>query len=69
VTTTTRPASRPFSPRLWAQALYTIPRVDLAEVDPITRWLVLSRASVVVMTATSAVIAGLALQLVGEAAL
>ncbi len=69
VTTTTRPASRPFAPRLWAQALYTIPRVDLAEVDPVTRWLILSRASVVVMTATSAVIAGLALQLVGDAAL
>ncbi len=59
VTTTTRPAVKPFPPRLWAQALYTIPRIDLAEVDPITRWLVLSRASVVVMTATSAVIGGL----------
>lgn len=51
--------ARPFAPRLWAQALYTIPRVDLAQVDPITRWLILSRASVVVMTATSAVIGGL----------
>jgi 1,4-dihydroxy-2-naphthoate octaprenyltransferase len=48
-----------FAPRLWAQALYTIPRVDLTQVDPITRWLILSRASVVVMTATSAVIGGL----------
>ena len=57
--TTTRPAAKPFPPRLWAQALYTIPRVDLAEVDPITRWLILSRASVVVMTATSAIIGGL----------
>jgi len=56
VTTTT---ARPFAPRLWLQALYTIPRVDLAQVDPITRWLILSRASVVVMTATSAVIGGL----------
>jgi 1,4-dihydroxy-2-naphthoate octaprenyltransferase len=50
---------RPFAPRLWLQALYTIPRVDLAQVDPITRWLILSRASVVVMSATSAVIGGL----------
>jgi len=56
VTTT---AARPFAPRLWLEALYTIPRVDLAQVDPITRWLILSRASVVVMTATSAVIGGL----------
>ena len=48
-----------FAPRLWALALYTIPRVDLAQVDPITRWLILSRASVVVMTAISAVIGGL----------
>jgi len=51
--------TRPFAPRLWLEALYTIPRVDLARVDPITRWLILSRASVVVMTATSAVIGGL----------
>src|SRR3972149_28596 len=55
MTTTTRP----FAPRLWLEALYTIPRVALARVDPITRWLILSRASVVVMTATSAVIGGL----------
>jgi len=55
VTTT----ARPFAPRLWLEALYTIPRVDIARVDPITRWLILSRASVVVMTATSAVIGGL----------
>jgi 1,4-dihydroxy-2-naphthoate octaprenyltransferase len=59
VTTTTGQAARPFPPRLWAQALYTIPRVDLAQVDPVTRWLILSRASVVVMTAISAVIGGL----------
>ncbi|MDP2674262.1 MAG: prenyltransferase [Dehalococcoidia bacterium] len=55
----TTTAARPFAPRLWLEALYTIPRVDLAHVDPITRWLILSRASVVVMTATSAVIGGL----------
>ena len=47
------------APRLWLQALYTIPRVDLAYVDPVTRWLILSRVSVVVMTATSAAIGGL----------
>jgi 1,4-dihydroxy-2-naphthoate octaprenyltransferase len=41
------------------QALYTIPQVDLSRVDPVTRWLVLARVSVVVMTATSAVIGGL----------
>jgi 1,4-dihydroxy-2-naphthoate octaprenyltransferase len=46
---------------MWLQALYTvdIPGVALADVDPITRWLILSRASVVVMTATSALIGGL----------
>ena len=46
-------------PKLWLQALYTIPRVDPAEVDPVTRWLILGRVSVVVMTAISAVIGGL----------
>ncbi|MBI1885567.1 MAG: prenyltransferase [Chloroflexi bacterium] len=47
------------APRLWLQALYTIPRIDLAEADSITRWLILSRASVLVMTAISGVIGGL----------
>ncbi len=47
------------APRLWLQALYTIPHIDLSLVDPITRWLVLARVSVVVMTATSAIIGGL----------
>ncbi len=46
-------------PRLWLRALYTIPRVDPGEVDPISRWLILGRVSVVVMTAISAVIGGL----------
>lgn len=54
-TTTTKIAP----PKLWLQALYTIPQVDLARVDPLSRWLILSRASVVVMTATSALIGGL----------
>ncbi len=43
-------------PRLWLQAIYTVPRVDPAEVDPISRWLILGRVSVVVMSAISAVI-------------
>ena len=46
-------------PRLWLQALYTIPQVDPAAVDPVSRWLILGRVSVVVMTAISAVIGGL----------
>ena len=46
-------------PRLWLEALYTIPRVDPSEVDPISRWLILGRVSVVVMSAISAVIGGL----------
>jgi 1,4-dihydroxy-2-naphthoate polyprenyltransferase len=46
-------------PRLWLQAIYTIPRVDPAEVDPVSRWLILGRVSVVVMTAISALIGGL----------
>ncbi|MEX0786098.1 MAG: prenyltransferase [Dehalococcoidia bacterium] len=51
--------TRMATPRLWMQALITIPQVDLSTVDPITRWLVLGRVSVVVMTATSAIIGGL----------
>ena len=52
--------AKPFAPRLWLQALYTVNvGHDLAQVDPVTRWLILARASVVVMTATSAVIGGL----------
>ena len=43
-------------PRLWLQALYTVPRVNTAEVDPISRWLVLGRVSVAVMSAISAII-------------
>lgn len=51
--------TRMSTPRLWMEALITIPQVDLGTVDPITRWLVLGRVSVVVMTATSAIIGGL----------
>jgi len=46
-------------PRLWWQAIYAVPQVDLRRVDPITRWLVLSRTAVVVMSATSAALGGL----------
>ncbi|MEX1193448.1 MAG: prenyltransferase [Dehalococcoidia bacterium] len=46
-------------PRLWLRALYTIPRVDPAEVDPLSRWLILGRVSVVVMSVISAIIGGL----------
>ncbi|MFQ5472917.1 MAG: prenyltransferase [Dehalococcoidia bacterium] len=46
-------------PRLWLHALYTVPQVDPAAVDPISRWLILGRVSVVVMSAISAVIGGL----------
>lgn len=46
-------------PRLWIQALYTVPWIDPARVDPISRWLILGRVSVVVMSAISAVIGGL----------
>jgi 1,4-dihydroxy-2-naphthoate octaprenyltransferase len=56
MTTATKELS---GPKLWLQALYTIPRVDTAEVDPLARWLILGRVSVVVMTAISAVIGGL----------
>jgi 1,4-dihydroxy-2-naphthoate octaprenyltransferase len=46
-------------PRLWLHALYTVPQVDTSTVDPLARWLILGRVSVVVMSAISAVIGGL----------
>jgi len=46
-------------PKLWWQAIYTVPQVDLTRADPVTRWLVLSRAAVVAMTVTSAALGGL----------
>jgi 1,4-dihydroxy-2-naphthoate octaprenyltransferase len=59
-TTTATPVAKTITgPRLWLQALYTIPRVDPATVDPVSRWLILGRVSVVVMTAISALIGGL----------
>ncbi len=56
MTTATKAIS---GPRLWLRALYTVPRVDTAEVDPISRWLILGRVSVVVMSAISALIGGM----------
>jgi len=41
-------STRPFRRHLWAQARYTISRVALAQIDPVTRWLILSRPSVIV---------------------
>src|SRR2546425_9938510 len=46
-------------PKLWLEALRTVPQVDTSEVDPLSRWLILGRVSVVVMSAISAVIGGL----------
>ena len=46
-------------PKLWLRALYTIPRVNTAEVDPLSRWLILGRVSVAVMSLISAIIGGL----------
>jgi 1,4-dihydroxy-2-naphthoate octaprenyltransferase len=56
MTTATNPLS---GPRLWLQALHTVPRVNTAEVDPLSRWLILGRVSVVVMSAISALIGGM----------
>src|SRR5438128_5706245 len=43
-------------PKLWLEALRTVPQVDTSEVDPLSRWLILGRVSVVVMSAISAVL-------------
>ena len=56
MTTATKPLS---GPRMWLQAVYTVPNVDPAAVDPVSRWLILGRVSVVTMSAISAVIGGL----------
>ena len=36
-------------PKLWLEALRTVPQVDTSDVDPLSRWLILGRVSVVVM--------------------
>lgn len=46
-------------PKLWLEALYTVPRVDTNAVDPISRWLILGRVSVSVMSVISALIGGM----------
>src|SRR2546425_9331682 len=46
-------------PRMWLRAIYTVPQVDPAQVDPISRWLILGRVSVVVMSLISAIIGAL----------
>lgn len=49
-------------PAMWLKAVTTIPRVDKAEwlrLDLLSRWLIASRAAVLVMTFVSAAIAGL----------
>lgn len=49
-------------PRMWWRAVSVIPRLDAdgwARLDPIARWLVAVRAAVLVMTVTSAGLAGL----------
>jgi 1,4-dihydroxy-2-naphthoate octaprenyltransferase len=53
-------------PKMWAQALTTVPNVDVRQVDAVSRWLILMRASVLVMTVISAIIGGL-LAVRGEA--
>jgi len=49
-------------PRMWLRAVSVIPRLDAegwARLDPVARWLVAVRAAVLVMTVTSAGLAGL----------
>ena len=49
-------------PRAWLQALRTIPRVDKSQwaaLDGVARWLIATRAAVLVLTLVSAIIAGL----------
>lgn len=48
--------------RRWIEALRVIPRIDKDEwtrLDPVTKWLVATRAAVLIMTVISATIAGL----------
>ena len=48
--------------RMWGQALYKIPRLDASQwktLDPIAKWLIATRASVLFMTFTAAALGGL----------
>lgn len=57
--------TRTVNPRNWLLALYTMPKFQEGEwVDPITRWLIASRAAVVIMSVISGLLGGL-LVLVG----
>jgi 1,4-dihydroxy-2-naphthoate octaprenyltransferase len=50
------------TPRAWLNALRTIPRIgksEWEEFDPVARWLIATRAAVLVLTLVSAIIAGL----------
>jgi 1,4-dihydroxy-2-naphthoate polyprenyltransferase len=56
-------------PRRWLEAVRVIPRIDKQEwqeLDPIARWLVATRAAVLIMTLISATIAGLLAARVGR---
>jgi 1,4-dihydroxy-2-naphthoate octaprenyltransferase len=44
---------------LWLEAIRTVPQVNTAEVDPLSRWLILGRVSVAVMSLISALIGGM----------
>ena len=47
---------------MWRESVVGVPRVDRAEwerLDPVSRWLIASRAAVLVMTLISAAIAGI----------
>jgi 1,4-dihydroxy-2-naphthoate octaprenyltransferase len=53
---------RPLKPALWVKALRVIPSVSprqWRELDPVARWLIASRAAVLVMTVSSGLMAGL----------
>jgi 1,4-dihydroxy-2-naphthoate octaprenyltransferase len=53
------------NPKNWLRALYTMPKFAEGEwVDPVTRWLIASRAAVVIMSVISGLLGGL-LVLVG----
>jgi 1,4-dihydroxy-2-naphthoate octaprenyltransferase len=56
MTTAVKPIT---GPRLWLEAIRTVPQVDPAEVDPLSRWLILGRVSVAVMSVISALIGGM----------
>jgi 1,4-dihydroxy-2-naphthoate octaprenyltransferase len=57
------------NPKMWVKAITIIPRIskeEWDELDVISRWLIITRAAVLVMTLTSAVIAGLLTAIAGH---